>query len=291
MINLDNQRTYGVEVEFISKEWSRQELIAKINDHALSYNSDTLRMPTIHRASWSDTTTSQWRIKTDSSVSDRRGFGLELVSPILNGNQDMTILKIFLKILNELHCDVNRTCGLHVHVGVRDWGVKQFKNLAKRYVKFETAIDTVMPISRRRNNNTYCKSNATARGQSFNFDTLQSIFDGINSCRSTQQLKRYIQNGRYYKLNMESFWKHGTIEFRHHSGTICPDKIENWVYVCMGMTKLADTNRAVKVKSTDVINTYKDKLSIFMNGLSKSGLIDARVKRFYTKRARSLCTS
>ena len=291
MINLDNQRTYGVEVEFISKEWSRQELIAKINDHALSYNSDTLRMPTIHRASWSDTTTSQWRIKTDSSVSDRRGFGLELVSPILNGNQDMTILKIFLKILNELHCDVNRTCGLHVHVGVRDWGVKQFKNLAKRYVKFETAIDTVMPHSRKKNNNQYCLSNATARGQSFNFDTLQSIFDGINSCRSAQQLKRYIQNGRYYKLNMESFWKHGTIEFRHHSGTICPTKIENWVYVCMGMTKLADTNRAVKVKSTDVINTYKDKLSIFMNGLSKSGLIDSSVRRFYTKRARALCTS
>ena len=288
MINLDNQRTYGVEVEFISKEWSRQELIAKINDHALSYNSDTLRMPTIHRASWSDTTTSQWRIKTDSSVNSRRGFGLELVSPILNGNQDMEILKIFLKILNELHCDVNRTCGLHVHVGVRDWGVKQFKNLAKRYVKFVTAIDTVMPISRRRSNNQYCLSNVRRYG---NGVALSEIFANIQRCRSTQQLKNYIQNGRYYKLNMESFWKHGTIEFRHHSGTICPDKIENWVYVCMGMTKLADTNRAVKVKSTDIVNSYKNKLSIFMNGLSKSGLIDSSVKRFYTKRARALCTS
>lgn len=287
MINLNNQRTYGVEVEFISKEWSRQELIAKINERASSYYSDTLRMPTIHRASWSDTTTSQWRIKTDSSVSDRRGFGLELVSPILEGSQDMEILKIFLKILNELHCDVNRTCGLHVHVGVRDWGVKQFKNLAKRYVKFETAIDTVMPFSRRRSNNSYCRSNASANGEQY----LQAIFNGINSCRSAQQLKNYIQNGRYYKLNMESFWKHGTIEFRHHSGTICPTKIENWVYVCMGMTKLADTNRAVKVKSTDVITSYTDKLSIFMNGLSKSGLIDSKVRRFYTKRARALCTS
>ena len=288
MINLDNQRTYGVEVEFISNEWSRQELIAKINDHALSYNTDTLRMPTIHRASWSDTTTSQWRIKTDSSVNSRRGFGLELVSPILNGNQDMTILKIFLKILNELHCDVNRTCGLHVHVGVRDWGVKQFKNLAKRYVKFETAIDTVMPNSRKKNNNQYCLSNARRYGNSV---TLSEIFANIQRCRSTQQLKNYIQGGRYYKLNMESFWKHGTIEFRHHSGTICPDKIENWVYVCMGMTKLADTNRSVKVKSTDVVTSYTDKLSIFMNGLSKSGLINSSVRRFYTKRARALCTS
>ena len=57
------------------------------------------------------------------------------------------------------------------------------------------------------------------------------------------------------------------------------------------MTKLADTNRAVKVKSTDVITSYSDKLSIFMNGLSKSGLIDSKVRRFYTKRARALCTS
>jgi hypothetical protein len=187
-----------------------------------------------------------------------------------------------------LHCDVNRTCGLHVHVGVRDWGVKQFQNLAKRYVKFETAIDTVMPQSRRRSNNTYCKSNARRYGNGL---TLSEIFAGIQRCRTTQSLKNYIQNGRYYKLNMESFWKHGTIEFRHHSGTICPDKIENWVYVCLGMTKLADTNRAVKVKSTDIVNSYKDKLSIFMNGLSKSGLIDSSVRRFYTKRARQLCTS
>jgi len=57
------------------------------------------------------------------------------------------------------------------------------------------------------------------------------------------------------------------------------------------MTKLADNNRAVKCKSTDVVDTYRNKLSIFMNGLSKSGLIDSSVKRFYTKRARALCTS
>jgi len=288
MKTLNNQRTYGVEVEFISNEWSRGELIEKINTKALSYNTDTFRMPKVHRASWSDTTTTQWRIKTDSSVGSRNGFGLELVSPILEGDTDMYILKIFLKLLNELHCDVNRSCGLHVHVGVRDWGVKQFKNLAKRYVKFETAIDTVMPSSRNANNNQYCLSNARRYGSGV---TLTEIFASIQRCRSTQQLKNYIQNGRYYKLNMESFWKHGTIEFRHHSGTICPDKIENWVFVCMGMTKLADNNRAVKVKSTDVVNTYKDKLSIFMNGLSKSGLIDSSVKRFYTKRARALCTS
>lgn len=281
MNRLDNERTYGVEVEFISSEWGQRELAEKINSR-----SSDMPMPRLYIASYSNNDSSKWRLKTDASVSSRRGRGLELVSPILRGDNDMLILKNFMTMLTELHCDVNRTCGLHVHVGARDWGVKEFKNLAKRYVKFETAIDSLMPKSRRLSNNNYCRSNASLRSSN-----LKQVFEGINRCRTAQQVKNEIQNGRYYKLNLESFWKHGTVEFRHHSGTICPDKIQNWVMVCMAMTKLADTNRSVKIADTDTTDTYKNKLSSLMNGLAKTGLVSSTTRRFYTKRARSLCTS
>tara|TARA_R110000787_G_scaffold95809_1_gene198985 strand:- start:7385 stop:8230 length:846 start_codon:yes stop_codon:yes gene_type:complete len=281
MNGLNNERTYGVEVEFISNEWGQRELADKINSR-----SSDIPMPRLYIASYSDTDSSKWRLKTDSSVSSRNGRGLELVSPILRGDNDMLILKNFMTMLNELHCDVNRTCGLHVHVGARDWGVKEFKNLAKRYAKFESAIDTIMPNSRRLSNNSYCRSNANYRDSS-----LELVFAEINKCKTARDVLQKVQGGRYYKLNLESFWKHGTVEFRHHSGTICPAKIENWVMVCMGMTKLADTNRSVKITEGDTTSTYKTKLSSLMNGLVKTGLVSSATRRFYTKRARELCTS
>ena len=281
MNGLNNERTYGVEVEFISTEWGQRELADKINSR-----SSDIPMPRLYIASYSDTDSSKWRLKTDSSVSSRNGRGLELVSPILRGDNDMLILKNFMTMLNELHCDVNRTCGLHVHVGARDWGVKEFKNLAKRYAKFESAIDTIMPRSRRLSNNSYCRSNANYRDSN-----LQVVFAEINRCRTARDVMNKVQGGRYYKLNLESFWKHGTVEFRHHSGTICPAKIENWVMVCMGMTKLADTNRSVKITEGDTTTSYRFKLSSLMNGLVKTGLVSSATRRFYTKRARALCTS
>lgn len=34
---------------------------------------------------------------------------------------------------------------------------------------------------------------------------------------------------RYHKVNLSSFWRHHTVEFRHHSGTTDFAKISNWV--------------------------------------------------------------
>lgn len=283
MNGLNNQRTYGVEIEFISNEWGQRDLLDRINTQA---NSLELDMPKVYLASYSDTDSSKWRLKTDSSVSGGRGYGLELVSPILKGENDMIILKTFMELLNSNHCDVNRTCGLHVHVGVRDWGVDQFKNLAKRYSKFEKAIDTVMPISRRESNGNYCRSHSNVTGTN-----LAEVFKTISKCRTSREVAGFFQSGRYYKLNLDSFWKHGTVEFRHHSGTICPAKIENWTRVCIAMTVLADEKRSVKVVAGETPSHFKNKLSSFMNGLVKTGQIDSTVRRFYTKRARALCTS
>ena len=163
MNNLDNYRTYGVEVEFISP-LSQRELVEEINRNSRNHNSQSLAdlqfdMPIVCISSYSNDDSSIWRIKTDGSVSGR-GHGLELVTPVLKGEMDMLRLRKILAWLEEIGCTVNRTCGLHVHVGVSDWQVGQFKNLAKRYVKFETAIDSFMPRSRRSSQNHYCQSNA-----------------------------------------------------------------------------------------------------------------------------------
>ena len=38
-----------------------------------------------------------------------------------------------------------------------------------------------------------------------------------------------LQGSRYFKLNLQSFCRHRTIEFRQHGGTVSALKISNWV--------------------------------------------------------------
>lgn len=280
-MNLDNYRTYGVEVEFISNEFYQSELVHKLNQALPTYISNA---PRIHEASYSNSNSRTWRIKTDSSVRGGR-MGLELVTPILRTERDMDILKQILVLLERFHCDVNRSCGLHVHVGVSDWNLRKFKNLVKRWVKFESTFDSIQPRSRRGNTNSYCRSNVDGIASN-----LFWAFKKINSARDVRELSNIIQSSRYVKLNMHSFWKHGTVEFRHHSGTINPQKIDNWVRVCIAMTHLADNARSIKVKDTDLNDAYANKLSVLFNGLSKGcDLITSDIRRFYTKRRKQLC--
>ena len=277
-MTFDNLRTFGIEIEFIAQN-NMQTTVREINNYLESQNA-TFDMYT---ACYTDTDSSKWRLKTDASL---YGNGLEIVSPVLQGDRGYRDLNIVLNALDHIGATVNKSCGLHVHVGVRDWNIKNFRNLYKRWTKFERAIDQVMPQSRRKDNNQYCASTASRFGS-----TLHLAYKTIDKCRTARQLQEKIGT-RYTKLNINSFWKHGTIEFRHHSGTTDVDKITNWLKVCLSMCQAADVRRSIKVKRFDTMCQYIDKMGLMLNGLSKvqGTLIDSSVKRFYTKRRKQLCT-
>ena len=278
-MTFDNKRTFGVEIEFIGEN-NQRITNQEINQYLERQGAD-FRM---HTAYYSDTDATLWRLKTDSSVSGS-GCGLEVVSPVLQGDSGYRDLMLVLDAVNNTGASINRTCGLHVHVGVSDWGIKQFRNLYKRYSKFETAIDSVLPASRRLSNNGYCNSTVMAFGQ-----TLGQAFEKINSCKTARELSNQIGT-RYTKLNIQSFWKHGTVEFRHHSGSTENEKISNWLKVCLSMVQAADANRSIKVNRFDNVSEYKDKISLMLKGLSKleGSLIESSTKRFFTKRRKALC--
>jgi hypothetical protein len=45
--------------------------------------------------------------------------------------------------------------------------------------------------------------------------------------------ERFFNMDRHCKLNLISFDQHGTVEFRHHHGTVDPTAIKNWVMFCI----------------------------------------------------------
>lgn len=170
-----------------------------------------------------------WKIVTDSSISSTAGYiGLEIVSPPLN---DATLAQVdtVCQVLIAAGAKVNRSCGLHVHIGARALTINTLKKLAYLYHDHEDAIDSVMPPSRRSGNNTYC---APLKGG--------TNFERLAEARFPQDIAYAIRSGgRYVKLNYVAFGRHGTVEFRQHSGTVDPIKITKWVFFCSRLVELA----------------------------------------------------
>ena len=97
--------------------------------------------------------------------------------------------------LREAGCDVNRTCGLHVHIDCRDISNTAAGTRAKRLREALPWLKRMVPSSRA--SNTYCNRDS----------------------------------GRYQPINTESLHRHSTVEVRLHSGTLDADKIRNWIEV------------------------------------------------------------
>ena len=156
---------------------------------------------------------------------------VEFVSPILTGEQGLKEIKTFLDLF-EGNLRVNVKCGLHVHIDASRINFQSILNIVDAYVKHEEKIDKLVDPTRRSklgaeqivDNNHFCKSNRNY------FKTLKkNVF-------TLQGLKQWLHNkaaaephSRYYKVNLHSLLRHGTIEFRHYHGSVNPVEIQNWI--------------------------------------------------------------
>lgn len=162
-----------------------------------------------------------WKVVTDGSIvpSGGHGGGCEIVSPILRGEEGIADLRKACQALSAAGARVNRTCGLHVHVGTNDLSANDAAMILSRYARFESVIDSWMPESRRESRNSFCRS-------------IQPIVQGRINNRSWANIADVASQfgrDRYFKVNMDAYARHRTIEFRQHSGTVNAGKIENWV--------------------------------------------------------------
>lgn len=195
-----------------------------------------------HSSIYTHTTSSTWKIVTDGSVRGRRGSGLELVSPVLRGEAGIESLRTVCRVLTASGCKINKTCGFHVHVGATDKPVSFFKNLVKLYASAQSTIDTFLAPSRRGYTNGYCRPLAMTPDREARIDRALTIAD-VSAAIGQMGTDRASARGpnRYSKLNLQAFWQHGTVEFRHHQGTVDADKAVYWVRfvlrLCLAATK------------------------------------------------------
>jgi Putative amidoligase enzyme len=123
------------------------------------------------------------------------------------------------RALCQLGARVNRTCGFHAHFDARDLSTDHVRRICLNYLRLEPLIDTLMAPSRRANTNQYCRSirRDGTEARLRNATTMQELGTALND------------HVRYYKLNLQAYFDHGTIEFRQHHGTIEVEKVTFWL--------------------------------------------------------------
>lgn len=193
--------TFGVEIE--SYHYTRESLIAAGVQNGLQVHSEGYN----HR----DNKT-YFKIVSDSSLQGDNTN--EVVSPILKGNKGLNSLKAMCDTLAAVDARVNRSCGLHVHIGAENLSDDHYVRIVRNYQKLESVIDSFMPNSRRGNNSRWCHS-------------LQGV--DFSRCTTKRDVYDAMHGDRYYKVNAVAYSRHKTIEFRQHSGTVEYEKISNWV--------------------------------------------------------------
>lgn len=212
-------RKFGVEIEFFGAQ-----------DTALNQNFRASGLE-LRTESYNHTTRPHWKFVSDGSI--RGNNAKEMVSPVLQGTDGLKDFRKACKALRLSNAQVNTTCGVHVHLDANDYSIENFRTLLKNQYIIEIQIDKIMPKSRRANSNRYC--------QGFRSNGQNSFFQKIDACQTVNELSNLFRS-RYYKLNLQSFQRHGTVEFRQHSASTNFLKIKNWILICARLVEFSKQN-------------------------------------------------
>ena len=220
------QLTFGVEIETYN-----------VNQSAMLERAGANGLPIRYEGYNHHDSHDTFRFISDGSI---RGINpIECVSPILQGYNGFSALENACKTLNEVGAKVNKSTGLHVHIGAKDLTPAQYCNVFYNYQMLESLIDSFMAESRRANNNGYCMS---LRGKY------------LRTCETREEVYQALGGSRYYKVNPCSWSRHQTIEFRQHQGSTDFEKISNWVSFCAKLVAWSRDNRMTRaIASIDEI--------------------------------------
>lgn len=188
----------GIELECFTR-YDKGELVERITD---------LGLETIVQAG------------SDGSVEAEFGDDCEL-RILLPEKQLGTGLKKVSKLLKKSHFGVNDSCGLHIHLDMRNRDVKK---CYERLIKFQDILFGMVDKDRR--NNSYCK-----------FTTEHNKFD------------------RHVAINKMAYETHKTIEVRLHHSTLDLKQVEKWVKLLLRI--INSTSAPPKETKADVIKWAK----------------------------------
>lgn len=166
-------------------------------------------------------------VGTDGSIKRAKNtIDTAEIRVLVKQSEVATMIPIIVSKLKELGAAVNASCGLHVHLDMRN---RKVTKCYKRLVDSQEVLRKM--VAKSRLDNRYCKMNTV---NDFN-KALKGTFkmvtrpDPWNPGR-TRKTKEYVTRpeGRA-SINPEAYGAHQTLEVRLHEGTLNDKKIITWV--------------------------------------------------------------
>ncbi len=169
---------------------------------------------------------SSWQVRLDGSIHPHSSeyAGVEIVSRILDASKPSNWKEIehVCEYLQSIGAYANYSCGLHIHVGLgKDLKSKETLKLTQqlflKYARAEKVFDALVPENRRENKLEFAHSCNNAK-------MLQRILSEKEDALNLS----YDIDSKYWKVNLNSLEKFGTVEFRHYAGTVDANTIQTW---------------------------------------------------------------
>ena len=224
-------------------------------------------------------------ISSDGSLDDS---GLEVKMPPMPINREgLEYLEGLCRAISKYGGEVSTRCGLHVHFSTKliryiflnenydDIVFQQFlKRLVFCWFAFYKVFFNCLPLSRQ--DNRYCKA-----------------LEGDNLYILMNREKRVsFDVDRYSALNLRSFAKYGTIEFRFINGTLEFNKIKNWLLVLKLVIELCQDKKKFNCNYKKMIDCYntpsaigqiRQLVKILELKKATANFLMSRFKQFYVK--------
>ena len=256
-----SQMTFGIEIECMFPS----ELADQLRIRTTSSNwSSPINMA--HVQNEDGISFSDWGASWDQTITRRQGFApIEFNSGILQGESGWASVKRFFKWLSDCGAQVDSSCGLHIHLGVKEM---------VRGSDIDQSIETILKTMKFANS---VKTAIFAQGGS-----ARRYFEGTWARARTAHLRQDVEtrasNGnipcfgcKYFFVNTRNIAQNGlngrkaTIEFRAFAGTTNYAKVLTHLATCM---TIAYTGMVIKRSAWESKNQTADKAIASFNNLA-----------------------
>lgn len=172
-------------------------------------------------------------VSTDESLYN--GYGAEIKSPVLVGEEGFIELEKVMSLLRGNGYGVDDSCGLHVHLDCPEFvgNSKLILRTVRSWMKNQVLINNMVDGSRIGNDNCFVWDKE-------DFENLKRCLDEYNNA----------SGGLRGAINVGSLWIHGTIEIRQHEGTLNYEDAASWIKFCQAFID-SMTGKEVRQISTE----------------------------------------
>lgn len=182
-----------------------------------------------------------WKVEDDDSLQVPADERAELVSPVLI-ETDIEMLARIIDAIRVAGATVNSHCGVHVHVGATTCTVEHINRAIDALIVLEPIV-----IERMLGINEHRRQFAGLMSRGFidqfqehrptTFTELWALWGGPGY--DEQRRKDRYDVARYKGFNLHSHAFRGTVEFRYFNGTVDPQRIVEYVRLCLGVAEQA----------------------------------------------------